>query len=484
MLPTSGAAVPFRRRLVAPGIVLGLLEDLARRLSAVGRVRSRRSRRRHAAAHARAGRGRRDRRVVGRGHRRGSCRCGRRCARGATASASNKELAARAYRISLKGPRARVAAAHRRVDRRRGAHRPGSSTSTTTGPPIGVAALVAIAAVHSYVVSCVRALWTAQVLGEVRGRLFASGSPLKKFDESHFRRFVLVAMIVAGGVLAAQAAFAYLLHAAVAREVPAARGAVPRRDRGGARRVGRDRARDDAAICATYLAASRGESVDDTAGGGDLPARAGAAVSARAAHDRRVVRDRRWSVRSSCGCTSGSISTTCSCSRSRRWCSASPARSTSSSWHRDVLRPLLAHLTQRYRVPVRSIGPTLSMRSKLMLSFGGVVLLACGMALLWGVRPVQEPEDRGGRSTRRQLNLDWSRRRSGPSSRRCRRRRASPRCARRCAGSPSARHDASAVDYYVDRTAASSLAVGGGPMGAPKLPWYVRASDRARPRRR
>src|SRR5258706_3250283 len=53
-------------------------------------------------------------------------------------------------------------------------------------------------------------------------------------------------------------------------------------------------------------------------------------------------------------------------------------------WHREVLRPLLAHLTQRYRVPVRSIAPSLSLRSKLLLSFGGVVLLACGMALLCG----------------------------------------------------------------------------------------------------
>ena len=31
-------------------------------------------------------------------------------------------------------------------------------------------------------------------------------------------------------------------------------------------------------------------------------------------------------------------------------------------WHRDVLRPLLAHLTQRYRVPVRNIAPSLSLR--------------------------------------------------------------------------------------------------------------------------
>src|SRR5699024_6938525 len=44
---------------------------------------------------------------------------------------------------------------------------------------------------------------------ETRTRLFAAGSPLKKFDDSHYRRFMLVAMIVAGGVLGAQAAFAY-----------------------------------------------------------------------------------------------------------------------------------------------------------------------------------------------------------------------------------------------------------------------------------
>src|SRR5258706_799003 len=75
-------------------------------------------------------------------------------------------------------------------------------------------------------------------------------------------------------------------------------------------------------------------------------------------------------------------------------------------WHREVLRPLLAHLTQRYRVPVRSIAPSLSLRSKLLLSFGGVVLLACGMALLWGfVQYKNLANDAADRQAR--LGLAW-----------------------------------------------------------------------------
>src|SRR5207237_8024382 len=72
-----------------------------------------------------------------------------------------------------------------------------------------VVELTTLATVHAYVVSCVRAVWWAQILADVRARMFAVGSPLKRFDDSHYRDFLLVALIVAGGVLAAQAAFAY-----------------------------------------------------------------------------------------------------------------------------------------------------------------------------------------------------------------------------------------------------------------------------------
>jgi signal transduction histidine kinase len=140
-------------------------------------------------------------------------------------------------------------------------------------------------------------------------------------------------------------------------------------------------------------------------------------------------------------------------------------------WHRDVLRPLLAHLTQRYRVPVRSIAPSLSLRAKLLLSFGGVVLLACGMALLWGfVQYKSLATEAAGQQSR--LGLQWVnselQRALGadpapPSPDRVR------AALRRIATSaPEA-----PVMYYLDDDG-GLLAVGGGGLGAPRPPWYVR----------
>jgi signal transduction histidine kinase len=141
-------------------------------------------------------------------------------------------------------------------------------------------------------------------------------------------------------------------------------------------------------------------------------------------------------------------------------------------WHRDVLRPLLAHLTQRYRVPVRSIAPSLSLRSKLMLSFGGVVLLACGMAMLWGfVQYKNLATDAALRQS--EIGLRWLRSEvqtelaSQPSQPTKETVRAS---LRRIAGNAP---DAAAVVYYID-DAGGLIGVGGGPMGAPRPPWYVR----------
>ena len=107
-----------------------------------------------------------------------------------------KELAASAYRITIKGP-VRVLLLRTMV---------WTTAAALTGlflwvydswPTDRIAAMIALAAVHSYVVSCVRALWLSRILGEVRQRLFAAGSPLKKFDEGHFRRFLLVSMAFA-----------------------------------------------------------------------------------------------------------------------------------------------------------------------------------------------------------------------------------------------------------------------------------------------
>src|SRR5215468_3798770 len=281
----------------------------------------------------------------------------------------HKELAARAYRITLNGP-VRVLLLRTGL---------WSASAALVGlflhvfrdwPIERVAEITALAAIHAYILSCIRAVWWAQTLGKLSARLFAAGSPLKRFDDSHFRQFTLVAMIVVGGVLAAQAAFAYYFvpitfpqylqfetYVAVASAVGVTAWLVV------ARLSTRDLRR--------YLAASRNETVTG-------------APPAAVIYRRGQALPYRLAVLTIAGAIYEQL------------------------WHRDVLRPLLAHLTQRYRVPVRSIAPSLSLRSKLLLSFGGVVLLACGMALLWGFvqykRQATESVERQS-----QIGLSWLR---------------------------------------------------------------------------
>jgi signal transduction histidine kinase len=384
----------------------------------------------------------------------------------------NKDLAARAYRITLKGP-------IRALVLRTGVW---TTAAALTGlflhlydnwPPQRVAELTALAGVHSYIVSCLRAVWWAQILGEIRTRLFAVGSPLKRFDDSHFRRFLLVAMIVAGGVLAAQAAFAYYFVNSITHEqylqletyfpVATLLGLVTWTI--GARAMTSDLRR--------YLASSRGEQKNEA-----LPAaviyRRAQALPYRLAMLTIAV----WFVIAAVGALVMRLQLGFDLDDTIVLSVATLVLALAGAiyeqlWHRDVLRPLLAHLTQRYRVPVRSIAPSLSLRSKLMLSFGGVVLLACGMALLWGFVQYKNLENNaalrqsaiGLRWLRSEVQTELGSAPTTPTE------DAARTSLRRIIGNAP---EASAVVYYID-DAGNLLALGGGPMGAPKPPWYVKA---------
>ncbi len=378
----------------------------------------------------------------------------------------SKDLAARAYRITLKGP-VRV------LMLRTGLW---SGAALLTGVFLTIYAgwpkeraieITAVAAVHAYIVSCVRAAWWAQIFGEVRQRLFAAGSPLKRFDDNHFRRFMLVAMIVAGGVLGAQAAFAYYF-------VPISRGQYlqlqtyyPIAVLAGlviwavfARVFTRDLRR--------YLAQSRGEVIEDAPPAAAIYKRA-QALPYRLAVMTIVV----WTVISLGGAIVARLHLGFDVDDTLILSIATLVLAIAGAiyeqlWHRDVLRPLLAHLTQRYRVPVRSIAPSLSLRSKLLLSFGGVVLLACGMALLWGFVQYKNLANAaaGRQSTvglrwlHSELQTEVAGMRSPPTP------DAMRAAMQRLAAAPEAD-----VMYYVDHDGDYV----GVPAGAPPLPWYVRA---------
>ncbi len=392
----------------------------------------------------------------------------------------NKELAARAYRITLKGP-VRVLLLRTGI---------WASAAGLTGlflygynnwPIHRVAELTALAAVHAYVVSCVRAVWWAQILGDVRGRLFAVGSPLKKFDDSHFRRFLLVAMIVAGGVLAAQAAFAYYFvlqnrvqqylqfetYFPVATTIGLVAWTLI------ARWMTSDLRR--------YLAASRGEAREAGAPPAAYIYRRAQALPYRLALLTIVV----WFVIAIGGALIARLRIGFELDDTIVLLTATLVLSVAGAiyeqlWYRDVLRPLLAHLTQRYRVPVRSIAPSLSLRSKLMLSFGGVVLLACGMALLWGfvqyknlsTASLQRQSDIGLRWVQSEIQVELGSAPEPPTE-------VAVHAALRRIESKAEDRQTSVI-YFVGRSG-SLLALGGGPMGAPKLPWYARSLAEQKP---
>ncbi len=428
-----------------------------------------------------------------------------------------KEVATQAYRITLKAP---VRALLLRT-----------AVWTVSTSLVGLflylydgwrpdraAALIALAAVHSYAVSCVRAAWLAHTLQAVRQRLFVAGSPLRKFDDSHARNFALVSMIVAGGVLAAQSAFAYYLVpisrqqylqletyfplatlvGVVAWVVLARLLTADLRNFLAGSREGSISLRSPSTgvlrppadpsfsgmqhIQAAPEVASSLRSFDEVAGspestGGVLPV---AVIYRRAQalpYQLALLTIGVWFAIAVVGALVARFRLGFDIDDTLIVALATFVLAVAGAiyeqlWHRDVLRPLLAHLTQRYRVPVRNIAPSLSLRSKLMLSFGGVVLLACGMALLWGFLQYKRLETH---AALRQANigLNWLRSElqtelsvsdsppTEPSAR---------SSLQRIVGNA---RDATSVVYYLDDVG-ELLSVGGGPMGAPKLPWYVK----------
>ncbi|ACY14926.1 ATP-binding protein [Haliangium ochraceum] len=144
-----------------------------------------------------------------------------------------------------------------------------------------------------------------------------------------------------------------------------------------------------------------------------------------------------------------------------------------SLWHRDTMRLLLAHLTVNRRLPVRRIKGALSLRTKLLLSFGGLVLFACGMALFWGFAQYKNlVTDFVSRQAG--LSLAWLRSEVNAAAARPGE-PPTPALVRSVIQRVDRRSiEANAIFYYMPQEAnAAIMAVGGGALGAPALPWYV-----------
>jgi signal transduction histidine kinase len=339
-------------------------------------------------------------------------------------------------------------------------------------PENRIVELAAVAGLHAFLVAGVRAAWLAKIMSRLRGALFSVTPPIRRFADGYFRRLVLVTSVVWGGILLAQAAFLYYFVPITHTQYLQIQTFAPIGGLAGlaawcvlAWRLTRD--------LRAYMKVAQAEG-GGAAGAADtyrraqvLPYRfALGAIGAWIVYAAAGIVVAKYVLRFATDDTAIMTTTTLVV--------AVAGTIYAALWHRETLRPLLAHLSQRYRVPVRGMTPALSLRSKLLLAFGGVVLLACGMALVWGflqyknqaTQAVARQADIGLAWLRSELQGELAADTSPPTPDKV-------RVALRTIAARSP--EASAVMYYVADDVIEPLAVGGGPMGAPRLPWYRRA---------
>jgi signal transduction histidine kinase len=144
-------------------------------------------------------------------------------------------------------------------------------------------------------------------------------------------------------------------------------------------------------------------------------------------------------------------------------------------WHRATMRPLLVHVAARHRPPPDSIATPLSLRSKMLASFGALTFFACGMSLFLSYMQYKTMAT-GFIQREGELRLD-----STVAELRERAARVGPPTqdeilsvldlAARWKAPPGSVQDEAVIYYLPPQADARPLALGGGKQGPPRLPW-------------
>jgi signal transduction histidine kinase len=342
------------------------------------------------------------------------------------------------------------------------------------------AALVAMIMLHAFVLAGIRGAWLGDRTARWRAALFPGVEPLAIFGDHYFRRLAVTGLLIGGVAVGALAAVIHffmpiraeeyldvvtllpplVLIAGVAWLVWAHRQRRPidaylRSQREGAEN--RFRSAPDAAALVAY---ARGQSLPYRLAGGRALAWLGVAavVAMLARTSFRLEIDNAILI-----FAAGAVIVV-------------GAGLYEATWYRTIMRPLLAHLGARHRLPVRDIPAALSLRGKLLLSFGGLVLFACGLSLFWGFvqykslvtsfGQTQAQLNLGRLSSEAQVRLTAAKGKSGVKTMEVLTALVDE------AGGGSAADGA--VYYFIpDSSTFETHGAGGGQMGAPRLPWYA-----------
>ncbi len=331
----------------------------------------------------------------------------------------------------------------------------------------------ALAGLHAFIAALLRGVWYTASLGVFRDRLFGDMQPLRRFIDGYRGRLVLVALVVGGGTLASICAFLYYFlpisleqYLQICTYLPVASALGVLLWIAMARRLRRP--------MVSYLDHEAGVSLGSGITNATAVYRQAQSLPYRLAATSLTI----WIVIIAIGAWIA------------RWrfrfefddaflmvgialVIAIGGAIYESLWHRETMRPLLAHLTVRYRLPVRGIRQAMSLRTKLLLSFGGVVLFACGLAMFWGfIQYKQLVTDFTAKQA--ELGLAWLRSEVQAEA-----------AGRLVSPTPSLVRDAlrninkrspeaNAVFYYLSHERSAEVtALGGGSLGAPELPWYA-----------
>jgi len=359
----------------------------------------------------------------------------------------------------------------------------GALLAARTAMPTDLAVtLGSVVGLYAFVVNAARAAWFARMAGRLRAALFPGVEPLQAFQDRYFQRLLMVALLVGGAAVGALAAFIYYFipvrtdeYLRVLTVLPGAFAVmtviwygyarVQRRPvdeylrvqlEGGERRYSNA---PDATAIAAYQRAQI------------LPYQLAGA---------RVVL---WSVAAAATAVLARVMFSVELDNAVLMFGAAVVILVGSAlyeaiWNRSTMRPLLAHLSSRHRLPVREIRAALSLRAKMLISFGGLVLFACGLSLFWGFVQYKNLVTTFVQ-TQAQLNLG----RLGSEVQA----RLAQGKGKDVVGQDVARAivkeagDSSkdgAVYYFVPIARGPAHGFGGGLMGPPELPWYTLARIR------
>ncbi|HWN66328.1 MAG TPA: ATP-binding protein [Haliangium sp.] len=372
--------------------------------------------------------------------------------------------------------------------------------------PRQAAEMASIAVLHAWAVNILRALWYGAILSSLRLHLYPERTWLERFTDGYFGRLVLVAAVVFGGTLAAFSSFVYFFlpisgeqYLLIQIYFPAAAVLgiavwvfIARLNTESLRRYLASRAKlstSDSDSASANTGTGAGTETGAAAGAGE-ETQPGTPSTPRVYRLAQSLPYRLsgtsmalWSVLIAAG--------SLLCSFILRLeqddtvlmigvgvVTALGAAIYETLWHRDTMRLLLAHLTVHRRLPVRRLRGTLSLRSKLLLSFGGLVMFACGLALFWSFAQYKNlVTDFVSRQAG--LSLGWLRSEVNGAAALSPAPPTSSLVIRAIHSINRPSIEANAIFYYLPGDAgAEIMAVGGGTLGAPQLPWYVGAQLR------